>query len=72
MDKTDVFLACTFTGAMQTGVQITASLIVDGKIVANMTVSGNTGVAMWNLALINMYLYATQVGDSLNIQVFIF
>lgn len=57
----NAYIACAFKPTTAKDVQIEASLHVDGKIRLVITVSGNTGLAMFAVSKVDMYLYGKEV-----------
>ncbi|KAL4231419.1 hypothetical protein ACF0H5_008996 [Mactra antiquata] len=55
------YLACVFKASMEKGVQVTAQLLVDGKMVLQKIVPGNTGLVMFSVAEVNMFMNKLEI-----------
>ena len=64
----NAYLACLFKGATESNVVLTASILIDGKVVLTKTVTGNTGIAMFSVSKINDNLFLKKVCIKQNIK----
>ena len=64
----NAYLACLFKGATESNVVLTASILIDGKVVLTKTVTGNTGIAMFSVSKIDDNLFLKKVCFKQNIK----
>ena len=61
-DDKKAYLACTFKRASESGVEITVSLMVEGKVVLTASISGTTGIYLFAVSQVDDNLHKKQVG----------